>query len=129
MLRVPLRIVALLTSCLITGCAAAYPYTALIYSNTSKPGATEPTLGLFSWFYGTGTSNTVAQSQLDQGKGPGSKTGKGSVSNVLNLFAAGDASVAAAANNGRINTIHTIDQDVVNFLGIDAKITTRVTGE
>jgi hypothetical protein len=62
-------------------------------------------------------------------KGPGSKTGTAMVVNYLGWIAMGDASVQAACTNGGISTIHTVDHDSWNVLGIYSKFTTRVTGE
>ena len=62
-------------------------------------------------------------------KGPGSKTGTSSAVGILGVVAVGDASVAAAARDGGITTINTVDNKGTSILGIYAKYETIVTGE
>ena len=62
-------------------------------------------------------------------KGMGSKSGSGTVINILGVYAAGDASVQNAANTGGIKTIHTVDHHYWSILGVYQKWTTTVTGE
>src|SRR5262245_18304419 len=45
------------------------------------------------------------------------------------LFAMGDASISAAARNGGITTIHHVDHETLNILGIYARYVTVVHGE
>ncbi len=45
------------------------------------------------------------------------------------LVAYGDASIDAAKRNGGITTVHDVDWDVENFLGIYGKYTVTVHGE
>lgn len=59
----------------------------------------------------------------------GSKTGEASASSILGIIATGDASVAAAAKNGGITKIKTVDVKTSNILGIYATYTVVVTGE
>lgn len=59
----------------------------------------------------------------------GSKTGEATVSSVLGIIATGDASIAAAAKNGGITKIKTVDYKAFSILGIYATYTTVVTGE
>ena len=56
------------------------------------------------------------------------KVGRAEAWGIL-LYATGDASIAAAMNNGGITRIHHIDNETMNILGIYAKYTTIVNGE
>jgi hypothetical protein len=67
--------------------------------------------------------------EIEQGMGPGSKTGKSEAQSILGLVATGDNSVEKAASNGGIKKIYTIDWKVFNVLGVYAKFETHVTGE
>jgi len=58
----------------------------------------------------------------------GSKTGVAEATSILGILATGDASIAAAARNGGISQIKTVDYDATNILGLYATFTTRVTG-
>jgi hypothetical protein len=58
----------------------------------------------------------------------GAKVGRAEAWGVL-VFATGDASISAAAQNGGINRIHHVDHETLNILGIYAKYTTIVYGE
>jgi hypothetical protein len=58
----------------------------------------------------------------------GTKVGR-AVAWGIPLFAMGDASISAAAQNGGINQIHHVDQETLNILGIYARYTTVVHGE
>lgn len=59
----------------------------------------------------------------------GPKTGEASASSILGIFATGDASIAAAARNGGITKVKTVDVNATSFLGLYAKYTVIVTGE
>ncbi len=59
----------------------------------------------------------------------GSKTGEAKMVNYLGVYAAGDASIAAAAKNGGITKIKTVDYKFSNILGIIMTTTTIVTGD
>jgi len=59
----------------------------------------------------------------------GSKVGVAEATSILGLIATGDASIAAAARNGGIMQIRTVDYDSTNILGLYATFTTRVTGD
>ncbi len=94
-----------------SGCAAFYsapvvPAVAGLYMNTKAPLDThfDPT-------------------QL------GNKTGKASVRTVLWLVAWGDASAAAAAQDGGIKTIRHADYEFVSVLGVYQSFTTVVHGD
>ena len=56
------------------------------------------------------------------------KRGEASTSNVLGLFAWGDASVETAARNGGIKEIQAADYKFTNVLGIYSSYTTIVLG-
>ena len=56
------------------------------------------------------------------------KTGDASCTTILGLFAFGDASVAAAAADGRMDTVEHADYEFINVLGIYQKYTTIVYG-
>ncbi len=55
--------------------------------------------------------------------------GEAEVWSFLGLISGGDSSIMAAAYAGGINTIHHVDYEVFNFLGIVAAQTTVVYGE
>lgn len=59
----------------------------------------------------------------------GAKTGKASVRTVLWLVAWGDASAAAAAQDGGIKTIRHADYEFVSVLGLYQSFTTVVHGD
>ena len=60
----------------------------------------------------------------------GQKTGTASTQSVLWLFAWGDASTAAAAKQGGLNTINHMDKEFLNiFFGVYTKSTTIVYGD
>ena len=66
----------------------------------------------------TATSNNV-----------GSKVGTASATNILGLFATGDASINAAASNGGIKKISHIDAHKKSILGIICNYEVFVYGE
>ncbi|MCF0222666.1 MAG: hypothetical protein HUK20_00205 [Fibrobacter sp.] len=57
------------------------------------------------------------------------KEGRASASSILGIIATGDASIAAAARNGGITKIHTVDVEAFSVLGIYATHTVIVRGE
>jgi hypothetical protein len=59
---------------------------------------------------------------------PGAKTGEATMVNYLGWVATGDASIAAAAANGSITKINTVDYKYNSILGIINTTTTIVTG-
>ena len=59
----------------------------------------------------------------------GSKTGTAEATSILGLFATGDASVEAAADDGGITNVKSVDHHSYSILGIYAKFTTTVTGD
>ena len=72
---------------------------------------------------------TIVKGPVSAGPAPtGSKVGR-AIAWGIPLFAMGDASISAAAQNGGINQIHHVDQETLNILGIYARYTTIVHGE
>jgi uncharacterized protein (DUF2342 family) len=59
----------------------------------------------------------------------GAKTGQASGSIILGLFGNVDAGMLAAAKNGGITKIATVDTEVKSILGFITTYTTTVTGE
>ena len=99
--------VGIALSGLLTGCAGYCTYygtpCGLLYAKVSGPGmATESERG--------------------------SKTGIATAQSILGLVAMGDCSITAAARNGNITKIKTVDYDITNY-AVFAQVTTRVTGE
>jgi hypothetical protein len=91
-----------------SGCSLApSPLVGAIYTSMQYP----------SWYHGVDNA------------GPGSKRGTAKASSILGLVATGDASIEAAARNGRITKIHTADTQATSVLGLYATYTTIVTGE
>ncbi|MEW5803077.1 MAG: TRL-like family protein [bacterium] len=60
---------------------------------------------------------------------PGPKTGKAVATTIFGLVAYGDTGIEAAARNGGITRVMTVDYDSYNILGVYARFTTIVTGE
>ncbi len=94
----------------LTGCATKAPFQpamGLVYNNTKAPLSLE-------------YENTNL----------GSKTGTSSAMSVLGLVALGDASVEAAAKNGKIRTVKHADYDFTNvFFGVYTKTNVYVYGD
>jgi hypothetical protein len=59
----------------------------------------------------------------------GSKTGRSGTTMVFFIVSVGDASVVAAARNGGITKIKTIDHKFVSIFGVIQKYYTIVTGD
>jgi len=57
------------------------------------------------------------------------KMGEADTQNILGWISAGDSSIQAAAQAGKITTVHHVDYHFMNILGIYAKFTTIVYGE
>jgi hypothetical protein len=57
------------------------------------------------------------------------KTGEASAVNVLGIVIIGDCSISAAAKDGDITKIKSVDKEVLNILGIFGKVTVIVEGE
>ena len=123
MLKTSTFVLLLLFCVIAVGCS---PFRALVYTDVKEPGLGRPDglTGVYSY-----SSATTVSYEIDNSKGAGSKTGSGSVINILGLFAFGDASIAGATEDGNIKTIHTIDGTYRNFLFIFSSWTTQVTGE
>ena len=75
----------------------------------------------------TNVSYPHIQAVADDGK-VGNKTGTATAVNILGFFAFGDASVVAAAKNGGITNIKTIDHTATSFIFFGS-FSTTVTGE
>jgi len=56
------------------------------------------------------------------------RTGQATAINVLGLISFGNASIRAAANDGGITKIKSVDAHTTNILGIYASYTTEVAG-
>ena len=96
---------------LMVGCAGFYrapvmPGVGMLYSDSKAPVSTD--------------LNGTAQA---------TKEGRATAENIAGLVVVGDASIQAAAENGNITTIHYIDHEYKNILGLYAKFTTVVRGE
>jgi hypothetical protein len=59
----------------------------------------------------------------------GSKEGRSCAQSILGWIATGDASIPAAANNGGITKVSTVDRHVKNILNIYAEYCTVVHGD
>lgn len=81
--------------------------------------------------YPTGSLYTDVKIPMEMGSDSAAcpKTGVAKANSYLSLFAVGDASIQAAAQNGGITKINTIDWDVENLLGIFGTYKTTVCGE
>lgn len=97
--------VAIVGTALLTGCAQAPYQNGFIFSNTAAP-----------------VYVTDANVGCD-------KKGSSSSSNILGLFAMGDASTAAAKANGSIQTVGTVDVQFNSILGIISHTKTTVCGK
>lgn len=93
-----------LSASLLGGCAvAASPTTGWIYTKVQGPVA-------------TGTSSNTA------------KSGQACATNILGLFATGDASIDAAKKAGGISNVSSVDHDSTSILGLYATFCTLVKG-
>ncbi len=100
-------IVALLSFAMLIGCAG--PYTGgWILSQYNAPACSPDEAG---------------------GLDIGARVGKATMINYLGLIAQGDASITAAAKNGKISKVKTVDYNYDSLLGIINKTTTIVTGD
>lgn len=99
--------VLLVSICFLVGCARPYAPGAFI-SNTDVP---------------------MCSPDDASGLQVGSKSGSSQMINYLGLVATGDASVKAAAKNGGITKVKTMDVHFDNILGIIMTTTTNITGE
>ncbi len=71
---------------------------------------------------------TDLKGPLDAGSTVGSKEGTACVETILGLIARGDASIKAAAADGGIRKIASVDHRTENILGIFARFCTIVRG-
>ncbi len=97
-------VLTVLTAAFLSGCATPYPYGAF-YTEIKAPVAA----GSEGLSY--------------------SKVGKAKATSVLGLVATGDASIKAAAEDGKISRIKYVDYDARNILGIFGEYTTTVYGD
>ncbi len=63
------------------------------------------------------------------GNAPGSKVGTAEAVNYVGVVAMGDASIEAAARNGGIVRVKTVDYEMINYGPFYIKTMTIVTGE
>jgi hypothetical protein len=63
------------------------------------------------------------------GNAAGPKKGTAQCVNYAGVYAAGDASIATAAKNGKIRRIQTVDYEMINYSPFYIKTTTIVTGD
>ena len=89
---------------LMTGCSHPYVPTGLLITNASGPFAISSNQG-------------------------GSKEGEATARGILGLVSFGDAGIKAAAKEGGIEKIRTVDVKSFNFFNIYYSYTTVVTGE
>jgi hypothetical protein len=97
-------VLTLLTAAFISGCATPYP---------------------MGWLY-TEIKAPVAAGSEGMSY---SKVGKSKATSVLGMVATGDASIKAAAEDGKISRIKYVDYDAKNILGIYGEYTTTVYGD
>lgn len=79
-----------------------------------------------------GPGMVVTKTQEAVGAGPAEKadkTGEVCQQNFLGVATIGDASVEAAKKEGNIDTIHSIDSDILGFLGLYAQNCVIVRGQ
>ena len=96
--------IAILAVAALTGCATMIPIGGL-YTATKLPGMA--------------TSNS----------GAALKTGEAQCTSIMGLVAYGDCSISTAKKNGNINTVHSVDWDAKNILGIYGTYKVIVTGQ
>ncbi|MEQ9365380.1 MAG: TRL-like family protein [Leptospirales bacterium] len=58
----------------------------------------------------------------------GSKKGKACATSYLGLIASGDATIRAAAEDGRINNVHSVSHETFGIMGFYADVCTIVRG-
>ena len=75
-----------------------------------------------------GTIYTDVKGPIDAEGTIGSKQGKACAKSLLSLFATGDASISAAAANGGISKVSTVEHSSMNFLGLVGEFCTIVRG-
>ncbi len=76
-----------------------------------------------------GTLYTNVKGPIDAEGSLGSKRGEACASSFLSMIATGDASISAAAANGGISNVKTIEHQSTNFLGIVGTFCTIVRGD
>ena len=77
-----------------------------------------------------GTLYTNVKAPITATNNPkGSKTGEAKCMSILGLVAVGDCSVEAAAKEGKINKVSTVDYKNISVLGLYTEVKVIVTGE
>ncbi len=71
---------------------------------------------------------TDVKGPIDAGSSVGKKEGTACAESILGLVARGDASIQAAAKNGGITKIASVDHRTENLLGVIGKFCTIVRG-
>jgi hypothetical protein len=100
-------LICLMSIFMMVGCAGPYTH-GVIFSDMKRPGCSPDD---------------------SSGLQPGSKTGTSQMINYIGWIATGDASIEAAAKNGHIKTVKTVDVHYETILGIVNTTTTMVTGD
>lgn len=80
-------------------------------------------------YAGGGGYSSIKGPVATTGKPAGPKVGTAEVVNYAGVYATGDGSIEAAARNGEIQKIHTVDFQMINYGPFYIKTTTIVTGE
>jgi len=75
-----------------------------------------------------GTLYTNVKGPIDAEGPVGSRTGRACAGSLLSLIATGDASISAAAANGGIREVTTVEHESTNLLGIYGEFCTIVHG-
>lgn len=73
---------------------------------------------LFHSKAGSGSIFTDVKQPLIATNESGDKVGQACAHNILGIAAFGDASIAAAKMNGGIDTVVSVDEEILNILGI-----------
>ena len=84
--------------------------------------------GMFSNTGGAFITLAVTEPQSVTAHKAGTKTGTACTSNILGIYASGDASASTAAKNGGIANISTVEKQYTSYAGVYGKFCTIVTG-
>lgn len=87
----------------LTGCGLSTQPMGLVYTDATLPVLAQETAGA-------------------------TKIGTATCTDILHIVATGDCSIAAAAKNGGITQIQSVDNKVMSILGLYSTFTTTVTG-
>ena len=102
MKKLAVSLVAIALAFSLTGCGAVNPYFGALYTNVSTPSA-----------------DLEVESDDDAGM---DKVGTVECKTILGLIAIGDCSVKAAMEAGDLKSLHHIDQEYTNILGLYSKM-------